>query len=84
MKKRIKINHKYEIRFRWIFLLSVITFLECLCIIGINNWKFIPTVFVPILNMIFAIKKRSEEMDLKEFEERLKALEEKAKEDEDI
>lgn len=75
--KRIKINDNYEINFRWLFLISIIAILQCLTIIGFNNWQFTPAVFAPIINMFLLIKKRSEEMDLKEFEERLKALEEK-------
>jgi len=81
LTKTIKINSKYEISYGTILITFLVTLFECLAIIGFNNWQFTPAVFVLIANAIGLLKKRSEyDMNLDEFEERLKKLEEEAKE----
>lgn len=82
LSKTIKINDKFEISYGMILITFLVTFFECLGIIAFNNWRFDPVVFFLISNTILMLRKRGEELNLEEFEERLKILEEKLKEDE--
>ena len=83
LSKTIKINDKFEISYGMILVTFLITLFECLGIIAMNGWQFTGAVFFLISNTILLLRRRGEELNLEEFDERLKKLEEKLKDEED-